>query len=93
MHGAYGQGLQSTAHRQQGRLQDVDRIDLRRQRHAQAVGKGVLANHERQFPAARRTQALGIPQPHDRPIRIENDCGRHDRPRQWAPSGLIHAGQ
>ena len=32
MHGAYGQGLQSAAHRQQRRLQHVDRIDLRRQR-------------------------------------------------------------
>jgi len=90
---AYGQGLQSAAHRQQRRLQDIDRVDLRRQCYPEAVGKSALANQDREFRAAQRTQALGITQAHDRPIGVENDRSRHYGPRQWAPSGLIPPGQ
>jgi len=74
-------------------LQDIDRINLGRQRNPQPKGQGALANQERELGAAQRAQALGITQAHDWPILIENHRSRHDRPGQWASSGLVHASQ
>src|SRR6185295_18441798 len=47
------------------------------------------ANDHRQLDTALRRQQLGIAQPLDLALRIENDRGRDDGPGQRAPAGFV----
>ena len=91
MRGRERQAEQRAAHREEARLQDVERVDLLhvRPRDGPAVGPAPDALGERL--ALRRRELLGIGQSLDRTPCVEHDGGREDRPGERTAASLVQA--
>jgi hypothetical protein len=74
------QFIHGAPHRQQRRLQDVEGIDLLDGRRRDRKGDGTFPDAHRKLFAPFRTQDLGVGQPIDAAVRIEDDGSRNDRP-------------
>ena len=83
------QSLDRARHRQQGRLQDVDAVDLRDARLADAPAAARL-DLDFEFTAAFRGQFLAVVEPRDTAL-AEQHRRRDDRPRERPAASLVDA--
>lgn len=85
-----GERVDSTAHREHSRLQDVERIDFGHVRHPHA-DMAVRANERLERGTALGAQLLAVVEP----VYVDftqNDRRGNNWPREWPPARFVHAG-
>ena len=87
-----GKREHGTPHGTQRGLMDVDAVNLPRVSGSDAPGVGVPDDRlEERGPSAGRHQ-LRVAEARNVPVRVQDDGGRHDRPRQAPSPDLVDAG-
>ena len=89
--GLHRQRLEGTSHGEEVRLPDVERVDLLDAGRAYAPGNRTLLDPRRQHVPAFLGQLLGVVEPVDPPLLVEDDRRRHDRSGQRAAARLVDA--
>src|SRR6185312_7063519 len=86
---------QRAAHRDEGRLQDVDALDLAHARRADADFNRALPDHQREFIALLEAELFRIvelvAQPARDPPAVEDHGGRNHRPGERAAPRFVDA--
>jgi len=86
------QGGDGALHGEQGRLQNIESINLFDFCPTQRPSRGVGADLDIENLASPRAENLGISQPVDWERRVEDHGGGHNRPGQGSAPGLIDPG-
>ena len=89
--GPQAQALDGPPHREHGRLQDVEAIDLLDARLGNAAAQRLRADLVEEPLAGARGELLGIVEAANRLQLVEHDRGGHHGPSQRAAAGLVDA--
>lgn len=84
------QPIDRSAHGQQGRLQDVETVDLFDAGLGNAAAQGLGSNFVEEGLTAVRTQGFAVGQPGNGILFVKNDGGRDNGPGQRAAACLVH---